>query len=107
MLYELRIYEAMPGKLPALNNRFANITIPLWKKHGIRPVAFWTEEFGTSNQLVYMLAWESLAEREQKWASFQSDPEWQARRAETEREGPLVARIHNRILRPTPYSPLQ
>ncbi|GBD11550.1 hypothetical protein HRbin23_01217 [bacterium HR23] len=107
MLYELRIYEAMPGKLPALNTRFATVTIPLWKTHGIRPVAFWTEDIGTSNQLVYMLAWESLAEREQKWTAFQADPEWQARRAETEREGPLVARVSNRILRPTPYSPLQ
>ncbi|MCS7206365.1 MAG: NIPSNAP family protein [Dehalococcoidia bacterium] len=107
MLYELRIYEAMPGKLPALNNRFATITIPMWKKHGIRPVAFWTEDIGTSNQLVYLLAWESLAEREQKWTAFQNDPEWQALRAQTEQDGPLVARIHNRILHPTPYSPMQ
>ena len=62
MLHELRIYDCMPGKLPALNERFANITIPLWKKHGIRAAAFWTEEIGTSNRLVYLLEWDSLAE---------------------------------------------
>ncbi len=107
MIYELRIYDCMPGRLPDLNNRFANITIPLWKKHGIRPVAFWTEEIGTSNRLVYMLQWESLAEREKKFPAFQADPEWQTKRAETEKNGTLVARVENRMLRPTPYSPMQ
>ncbi|MBI4297427.1 MAG: NIPSNAP family protein [Chloroflexi bacterium] len=107
MLHELRIYETVPGMLPALNQRFANVTLPLWKKYGIRPVAFWTEDVGTSNRLVYLLEWESLAEREQKFPAFQADPEWQRKRAESEKDGPLVARIENRILRPTPYSPLR
>ena len=107
MLHELRIYEVVPGKLPALNDRFANITMPLWKKHGIIPVAFWTEDIGTSNRLVYILAWESLADREKKWAAFQADTEWQQKRAETEKGGPLVAQVKNSMLRPTPYSPMK
>ena len=32
----------------------------------------------TNQQLVYFLAWESLAERERKWSTFMSDPEWLA-----------------------------
>ena len=35
MLYELRVYDVMPGKLQALNDRFANLTLGLFKKHGI------------------------------------------------------------------------
>ena len=35
MIYEMRIYEAMPGKLPALNARFANATLRLFARHGI------------------------------------------------------------------------
>src|SRR6516225_1575623 len=31
---ELRIYDAMPGKLPELHNRFANHTMTLFRKHG-------------------------------------------------------------------------
>ena len=27
MIYELRIYDVIPGKLPALNERFAKITM--------------------------------------------------------------------------------
>ena len=36
MLYELRIYHAMPGKLPALMTRFETATVALFQKHGFR-----------------------------------------------------------------------
>ena len=107
MIYELRIYEAMPGKMQALNERFANITMGYFEKHGINPVGFLTEDIGTSNTLVYMLAFDDLAYRERVWSSFRADGERLQLFAETEREGPLVARVTNRILRPTDYSPMQ
>jgi hypothetical protein len=107
MIHELRIYEAVAGKLPSLNKRFETITLKLWEKHGIRQVGFWTAEIGTSNELVYLLEWEDLAERERKWQAFQSDPEWIEKRAQTEANGPLVARLRNSILRPTSYSKIQ
>ncbi len=108
MIYELRIYEAMPGRLPALNERFANITLKYFQKHGIKVVGFWTQVIGTSNELVYMLGFDNLAHREKAWGSFQADPGWQRERAATEAEGgPLVARIRNSILQPTAYSPMQ
>src|SRR5262249_42348738 len=52
----------------------------------------------------YLLAWESLAERETKWNKFASDPEWLAKRAESERDGPIVASIKNMFLQPTAFS---
>ena len=105
MLQELRIYETMPGKLPALNQRFENVTLNLWEKHGIRQAGFWTVLIGESNQdLYYLIEWEDLAERERKWSAFQADPEWRAARAETEKNGPIVAHITNYILTPTSYS---
>ena len=105
MIYEMRVYRCVPGRLPALQNRFANITLKLWEKHGIRPAGFWTTLVGESNQeLHYMLAWESLAEREQKWNAFASDPEWLAKRAETEKDGAIVANVMNQFLAPTAFS---
>ena len=60
---------------------------------------------GESNQtLYYLLAWESLAEREQKFAAFGADPDWISARAKTEENGPLVANIKNFMLAPTSYS---
>jgi hypothetical protein len=105
MIHELRIYHAAPGRLPDLNNRFANITLKMWEKFGIRQAGFWTTLVGPNNNaLYYLLEWESLAEREQKWNAFATNPEWLAARAETEKNGPLVERIENMFLAPTAYS---
>jgi hypothetical protein len=54
-----------------------------------------------------MLKWESLAERESKWNAFQSDPEWIAKRAQSEADGIIVERIENHFLTPTAYSALR
>jgi len=105
MIHELRIYECVPGKLPALHRRFEMITLKIWQKHGIRQAGFWTTLIGESNQnLYYLLEWQDLAEREHKWNAFVQDPEWQKARAETEKDGPIVAKVTNYILAPTPYS---
>lgn len=105
MIHELRIYHCVSGRLPDLLRRFETITLDLWKKHGIRQAGFWTVAIGDSNQdLYYLLEWESLAEREAKWAAFQTDPDWIARRAETEKGGAIVATISNLILQPTAFS---
>jgi hypothetical protein len=105
MIYELRVYHTMPGKLPALLNRFDTITLKIWERHGIHQAGFWTTLVGESNaDLTYMLKWESLAEREKKWDAFQADPEWIAKRAETEKDGPINARVENSFLVPTSFS---
>lgn len=105
MLHELRIYRCVPGRLPALLNRFDTITLKLWEKHGIRQAGFWTTVIGESNlDLHYLIEWSSLAEREAKWTAFQNDPEWIAKRAETEKDGPIVANVSNAILQPTAFS---
>lgn len=108
MIHELRIYECMPGKLAALNHRFETVTLKIWEKYGIRQAGFWTTLIGQSNQaLYYLLEWENLAERERKWNAFAADPEWQRARAESEKDGPIVARVTNEILSPTPYSKIR
>jgi hypothetical protein len=105
MIYEMRVYHCLPGKLPAVMKRFDTITLKIWERHGIRQAGFWTTLVGNSNQsLTYMLAWESLAEREKKWTAFQADPEWNTKRAETEKDGALVANIVNEFLAPTSFS---
>lgn len=105
MIYELRIYEAIPGRLPALLARFRDHTLRIWDKHGIRQAGFWTTLVGESNQrLTYMLAWDSVADREKRWAAFLADPEWLAISAESEKEGPLVQNISNELLAPTAFS---
>jgi len=108
MIHELRIYHCMPGRIGDLNNRFANITLKIWEKHGIRQLGFWTVLIGPSNHvLYYLLEWDSLAERERIWNAFAADPEWIAARAKTEAQGAIVQRIENYMLTPTAYSKTQ
>jgi hypothetical protein len=77
MIYELRIYRCVPGRKPALLSRFENETLRIWEKHGIRQAGFWTTLIGKSSQeITYMLAWDSMAEREKRWGAFLADPEW-------------------------------
>ncbi len=125
MIHELRIYECVPGRLPALHKRFETVTLGFWEKYGIRQIGFWTTMIGDSNlTLTYLIEWKDLAEREQKvdgdsprrvarrklkgWLPL-SDAvtKWTAARAKTEKDGPIVVKISNSILQPTAYSKLQ
>jgi hypothetical protein len=107
LLYELRVYDVIPGKLAALNNRFETITNGYFEKHGIKVIGFWTDVFGTSNRLTYMLAYDDLGHREKAWGAFARDEERLAKFAETERDGLLVAKVTNTLMAPTKYSPMK
>ena len=105
MIYEMRQYRCVPGRLPALLKRFETATLKIWEKHGIRQAGFFTTLVGESNlELTYLLEWNSMAEREQKWGAFMVDPEWLNARAETEKDGQIVANVTNQFLTPTAFS---
>ena len=105
MIYELRVYRCIPGRLPKLLKRFEDATLKIWEKHGIQQAGFWTTLIGESNMdLTYMRKWESLAERERKWAAFMSAPAWQPARAESEKDGQIVANINSSFLTPAAFS---
>jgi NIPSNAP len=108
MIYELRIYNCLPNRLPALLKRFEDHTLKIFAKHGIRQAGFWTVLVGDGNHdLHYLLAWESLAERETKWTAFLADPAWIKVRGDSEKDGPIIANIKSAFLKPTAFSAVQ
>ena len=108
MIYEYRVYEAMPGKLPELHARFRNHTLKLFERHGMMNVGYWTASVGDyNNRLIYLLAFEDAGKRDEAWDGFRNDPDWHRVVAESEANGPLVARVSNSLLAPTDYSPMQ
>jgi len=108
MIIELRVYTTLPGRLPNLLARFQNHTLKIWERHGIKQVGFFTTVVGpNSNDLTYMLQWESLAERETKWNSFMADEEWIKARANSEKDGPINQNVYSSFLAPTAFSALQ
>ena len=102
MIYELRIYEAAPGRMADLNARFRDHTLRIFANHGLDVVGFWTYAHGGwSDQLVYLMKFEDMADRDRKWAAFRADEEWRQVRADSERDGAIVTRIRSDILAPT------
>ena len=103
----MRTYETIPGQLQKLNDRFEHVTLNYFEKYNIKAIGFWTEDVGANNRLVYLLAFDSLAQRDEAWARFRADEERIKAFAESEKDGPLVAKIYNTILKPTSYSQLR
>lgn len=108
MIYEMRRYRAMPGRMPALLERFEKRTLKIWERMSIRQVGFWTSAIGPSHlELFYILAWDSMDERQKKWDAFSVDPEWIKVLADSERDGIIVANAENSVMKPTSFSALQ
>ena len=53
MLYELRMYECMPGRLPDVLKNFDTIILKQFEKHGNKQAGFWTTVIGESSQTMY------------------------------------------------------
>jgi hypothetical protein len=107
MLYEHRHYTATPGSMPALHARFESSTLEVFARHGFHVVGLWQPAVGAIlNELHYLLRWNSDEAREAGWQAFLSDPDWQRARDESERHGPLLARIDTELWAPAPYAPL-
>jgi len=108
--YELRTYYAAPGKLEELHARFRDHTMKLFKKHGMEVVGFWgptDKERGSENTLVYLMVFPSREARDKAWKDFGADPDWQAARKESEKNGKLTDKVDSVILNATDYSPVK
>ncbi|MDT7750005.1 MAG: hypothetical protein QOD96_3667 [Pseudonocardiales bacterium] len=105
MIHEIREYVTVPGRMPALVRRFNEHTFGFFEKHGMELTFIALTEVGenSNNELVYGLRFEDYADLERKWAAFQSDPEWQRARVDSEQDGPIVAQIRRRILNPSRF----
>jgi NIPSNAP len=108
-VFEIRTYTAADGKLDALLDRFRNHTVKLFEMHGMTSIGYWIpqDEPKSKNTLVYILAHESRDAAKKNWAEFQSDPEWQKVKADSESAGPLVTHIDVVYANPTDFSPLK
>ena len=106
--FELREYQAMPGKITNVTERFGGFTCEAFKKQGFRQVGYWLNRMGgNDHQLVYMLAWESLNERVTKFDTFAKDPDRARVFGESEKNGPIVEQVTTTMLRPTAFSPMK
>jgi hypothetical protein len=107
MVFELRVYHALPGKMNDLLARFRDYTIPLFTRHGMKSVAFWNpiDAPQKSNTLIYILQHPSREAAAANWKSFQADPAWVSVKEKSEANGKLVEKIDSTFMAMTEFSP--
>ena len=108
-VFEMRTYYAHPGKMEALHARFRTHTNKLFVKHGMTLIGHWSpvDVNVAEEKMIYILAYPSLGAAEKSWRAFVNDDEWKKVKAETEKDGPLVAKVESIYLNPTDYSPIK
>lgn len=103
--FETRTYHAAPGKLDALNARFRNHTMEIFKRHGMENIGYWVPVDNTNNVLIYILAYPSREAREKSWKEFSADPKWQVVAKASEANGRLVTKVDSVFMTATDFSP--
>ena len=95
--------QAAPNHMAKLQAQFDDQLPPIWQKHSIDAIGFWTALIGaSSDELTYILQ-ESLADFEASWAAILSYPVWHKVRDANERDGAIAASISNQIPAPTAF----
>jgi NIPSNAP len=108
-VYELRTYTCYEGKLDALKARFRDHTIQIFRRHGMESIGYWVPQDPerSQNTLIYILAHPSREAADKHWAEFNSDPEWQKVRADSEAGGKIVQKVDRVFMTPADFSALQ
>lgn len=107
-VYELRTYTTNEGRLDALNKRFREHTVDLFKKHGIESVGYWVPTDGpqAKNTLIYVIRHESREAAAASWKAFIADPEWKKVARESQVDGQILARVPESVyMNAADYSP--
>lgn len=107
-VFELRTYTTNEGKLDALNARFRDHTVSLFKKHGIESLGYWvpTDDAKSKNTLIYVIKHKSRDAAKASWQAFISDPEWKKVAAASQKDGKILAKSPESVyMNATDYSP--
>jgi hypothetical protein len=108
-VFELRVYHANPGRLPALETLFREHTLPLFKKHGITGIGYWQPQDApdAGNTLIYLIAHPTREDAKKNWDAFFADPEWAPALKAASADGKLTDKIDSTFMDPTDFSPLK
>ena len=108
-VFELRVYHAVPGKLPVMESRFRDTTSKLLPKHNLNVVGYWVADSKApawDNTFIFLFAHSSEEGAKMNWAAFGADPAFQevikAEQAEKTLEKADITYMH-----PTDFSPMK
>ncbi len=104
MIVEQRDYHIHTGKLRELVGLYENEGIVIQREILGNLLGWFTTDVGALSTVVSMWGYPSSAEREERRARLQQDERWQQF---VKKVQPLIHTQHNRILKPTGFSPIR
>ncbi|MGC2299181.1 MAG: NIPSNAP family protein [Acidobacteriaceae bacterium] len=107
-VFELRVYHAVPGKLPALETRFRDTASKLLAKHNLAAVGYWVPEDppASDDTFIYLLVHPSRDDAKKNWDAMFTDPAFQEI-VKSEQAEKLVEKVDSTFMRPTDFSPMK
>jgi hypothetical protein len=109
-VFELRTYQAAEGKLAALDARFRDHTVALFKKHGMTNLGYFhptDADKGAGSTLIYFLAYPNREAAAAAWKGFMNDADWKAALAASEKNGKLTTKVAGVYLNPADFSKIK
>jgi NIPSNAP len=107
--FELRVYHAVPGKVPALESEFRDKVTKLFAKHDMKAVGYWVpnDAPASDNTFIYILAHPSRDEAKKHWDAFRADPAFQEMIKGQQGDAKLVEKVDSTYMSPTDFSPMK
>jgi hypothetical protein len=109
-VFELRVYHAVPGKVPALQARFRDTVTKLFAAHDMKAVGYWVAEDAPAADntftFIYILAHPSRDEAKKHWAALQADSGFKEM-LKSEQAEKTVEKIDSTYMDPVDFSPLK
>jgi hypothetical protein len=108
-VFEMRTYTCNEGKLPDLMKRFRDHTVTIFNRHHMTSIGYWVPQDAprSADTLIYIIAHPSREVAKANWAAFNSDPEWQKVRAESEANGKIVNHVDSVYMNPADFSAIK
>jgi len=109
-VFEMHVYHAVPGKLPALESKFRDTTSKLLAKHDLKIVGYWVPQGNPAwdNTFIFIVAHSSRDEAKKNWDAMRADPDFQELiRENSDPATKFVEKIDVIYMRPTDFSPMR
>jgi hypothetical protein len=110
-VFQLMVYHTLPGKVPALESIFRDVS-KLQVKHDLNVIGYWVPDSDPAwaNTFIYIVAHPSESEAKKNWEALHADPAFSKYRQQAapliERTGE-VYKVDAVYMRPTDFSALK
>ena len=110
-VFELMVYHTLPGKVPALESIFRDVS-KLQAKYNLNVVGYWVpnDDPAWANTFIYLVVHPSLDEAKKNWHALHADPAFPQYR---EQAVPLIEKVNEEFkvdevyMRPTDFSAMK